>query len=153
MTRAESVHSTQPTNAPADPMRRHFLSTAAGVATGCTALALATSSLASTAVAPASPLDAVYGRIEAYRTAEAALDAVLREQGHLAEIDDELECYAATDAFHDLVETAPTTYAGLIAWASYLDEIRQVHAWRFEEEGPTLVATLVEALGNLVVQS
>jgi hypothetical protein len=95
----------------------------------------------------------VYGRIEAYRTAGAALDAVLREQGHIEEVDDEEQCCAAMDAFRDLVETAPTTYEGLIAWASYLDEIRQVHAWKFEEEGPTLVATLVEALGNLVVQS
>jgi hypothetical protein len=49
--------------------------------------------------------------------------------------------------------TAPTTFAGLVAWASYLDEIGKVEAWKFEGEAPTLVATLVEALGNLAVAS
>jgi hypothetical protein len=34
-----------------------------------------------------------------------------------------------------------------------LDEIRHCEAWMFEDEGPTLVVTLVEALGNLVVPS
>jgi hypothetical protein len=33
---------------------------------------------------------------------------------------------AQLDAFKDLIETAPTTFAGLRAWASYLDEIRDV---------------------------
>jgi hypothetical protein len=34
-----------------------------------------------------------------------------------------------------------------------LDEIRHCEAWMFEDEGPTLVVTLVEALANLVVPS
>jgi ferric-dicitrate binding protein FerR (iron transport regulator) len=41
MTRADRVHSTPPTNTPVDPTRRRFLSQAAGVAAGGTALALA----------------------------------------------------------------------------------------------------------------
>jgi hypothetical protein len=57
------------------------------------------------------------------------------------------------DAFIDLIETAPTTFAGLQAWASYLDEIRSVEEWMFEEVGAALVVTLVEALGNLAVTS
>jgi hypothetical protein len=65
----------------------------------------------------------------------------------------EAPCDAQMDAFHDLIETAPTTFAGLVAWASYLDEIRHCEAWMFEDEGPTLVVTLVEALGNLAVTS
>jgi hypothetical protein len=40
-------------------------------------------------------------------------------------------------------------FAGLVAWASYLDEIRKVEAWMFALEGQTLVVTLVEALGNV----
>jgi hypothetical protein len=52
-------------------------------------------------------------------------------------------------------ETAPTTLAGLRAWASYLGELMNVEDWdwMFDEAGPTLVATLVEALGNLAVAS
>jgi hypothetical protein len=57
------------------------------------------------------------------------------------------------NAFDDQIETAPTTFAGLQAWASYLDEIRNIEAWMFEDEGPMLVVTLVEALGNLTVTS
>jgi hypothetical protein len=44
-------------------------------------------------------------------------------------------------------------FAGLVAWASYLDEIRKVEAWMFALEGQTLVVTLVEALGNVAVAS
>jgi hypothetical protein len=62
-------------------------------------------------------------------------------------------CHADMDAFNDLIETAPTTFAGLVAWASYLDEIRDADEWMFEEGGPALVVTLVEALGNLAVTS
>jgi hypothetical protein len=59
------------------------------------------------------------------------------------------------DAFNDLIETAATTFAGLRAWASYLDEIRDVHEDMLNEVGPTpaLVVTLVEALGNLSVEA
>jgi hypothetical protein len=61
--------------------------------------------------------------------------------------------HADADTFHDLIETAPTTLAGLLAWVSYLDEIRKVEAWMLEDGAPTLVVTLVEALGNLAVTS
>jgi hypothetical protein len=61
---------------------------------------------------------------------------------------------AQLDALNDLIGTAPTTFVGLQAWASHLNEIRHVdEAWMFEEEAPTLVVTLVEALGNLAVTS
>jgi hypothetical protein len=37
---------------------------------------------------------------------------------------------------------------------SHLNEIRHVdEAWMFDEEAPTLIVTLVEALGNLAVAS
>jgi hypothetical protein len=57
------------------------------------------------------------------------------------------------DAFNELIGTAPTTFAGLRVWVAYLGEIRDADEWMFEEEGPALVATLVEALGNLAVTS
>jgi hypothetical protein len=61
---------------------------------------------------------------------------------------------AQLDVLHDLVGTAPSTFAGLQAWAGYLAEINHCdEAWMFEDEAPTLIVTLVEALGNLAVAS
>jgi hypothetical protein len=58
------------------------------------------------------------------------------------------------DVLNDLVGTAPSTFAGLRAWAGYLAEISHCdEAWMFEEEAPTLIVTLVKALGNLAVAS
>lgn len=56
MTKADSVHSTPQLITPADPTRRSFLSTAAGVAAGSTVLALAAISPASAIAAQASAL-------------------------------------------------------------------------------------------------
>ena len=156
MTQADSVHSTPPTNTPVAQTRRRFLSTAASVAAGGTVLALATMPPASAATAPAGLPDPVFGLIEAYRTVAAAYLVALEEQNALELIGDpssdrvaEAPCHAAMEAFNDLIETAPTTFAGLRAWASYLDEIRKADEWMFEETAPTLVMVFVEALENL----
>ena len=140
-----------------DPTRRRFLSNAAGVPAGGAVLALATNSPVSAAAAPAGPLDPAFGLIAAHRAAAAAHLVALEEQARLEEIGDlgadgiaEGPCHAEMAAFNDLIETAPVTFAGLVAWSSYLDEIEP---WMFEERGPTLVVTLVEALGNLAVAS
>jgi hypothetical protein len=53
------------------------------------------------------------------------------------------------DAIHELIQTAPTTLAGLVAWATYLNEIE---AWMIQEEGQALVATIADALRNLAVR-
>ena len=48
------------------------------------------------------------------------------------------------------------TFAGLVAWASYLDgEVRRDQEWVFEDHpaASTLVATFAEALENLAVSS
>jgi hypothetical protein len=160
MAKAKCVLSTPRLNTPADPTRRSFLTQAAGVAAGGTVLALATVPPQPAVAAPASPLDPAFGLIEAHRTATAAHSVALKEQARLESIGDPLAdsiaedtCHADMDAFSDLIETAPTTFAGLVAWASYLDEIRGVDPWKFEEEGPMLVVALVEALGNLAVTS
>jgi hypothetical protein len=145
---------------PVAPTRRHFLSQAAGMAAGGTVLALAIISPASAAAAPAGLPDPVFSLIEAHRTARAAYVVALAEQNRLDQIGDrsadwvaETQCEADADTFSDLIQSVPKTFAGLVAWASYLDEIREVEAWMFEGEGPTLVVTLVEALGNLAVTS
>jgi hypothetical protein len=62
-------------------------------------------------------------------------------------------CHAAVRAFDDLIQTAPTTFAGLVAWASYLHEIKEAEEWMLQGEAPTMVVTLVEALRNLAVTS
>jgi hypothetical protein len=141
---------------PVDPTRRRFLSQAAGAAAGGTVLALAAIPPGAALAAPASALDPVFALIEAHRTARAAYLVALAGRNRLDQIGDisaDWEYETDADAFNDLIEMAPTTFAGLVAWASYLDEIRKVEAWMFEGEGTTLVVTLVEALGNLAVAS
>jgi hypothetical protein len=110
--------------------------------------------------APADAADPIFSLIEAHRTAGAAYLVALEEQNRLDRIGDrsadwlaEEECVADMEAFNNLIETAPTTFAGLVAWASYLDEIGQRDGGMIEAEAPTLVATLVEALRNLAVVS
>jgi hypothetical protein len=165
MAKATSVYSTPPTNTPISQVdatgatsRRRFLSQAAGVAAGGTVLALATVSPQPAVAAPAGTLDPVFSLIEAHRTAYAAYLVALAEHTKLDRLGDpdaylisEAPCDAQMDAFIDLIQTAPTTFAGLQAWAAYLDEIRIVEGWMFEEAAQTLVVTLVEALGNLAV--
>jgi hypothetical protein len=157
MAQADSNNSTA---APVAPTRRRFLSQAAGVAAGGAALALATTPPAFAAAAPAGRLDPALRLIAAHRAAGAAHRAALEEMDRLEKIGDldadgiaEGPCDAEMDAFNDLIETAPMTFAGLVAWSYYLDEIRQTEPWMFEERGPTLVVTLVEALGNLAAPS
>jgi hypothetical protein len=164
MAKADCVHSAPPLNTPISQVdatsRRRFLTSAAGIAAGGTVLSLATVSPTPAAAAPTGAPDPIFGIIEAHRTARAAFLVALAEQNRLEGIDDpschsvaEAPCHAAMGAFNELIETAPTTFARLVAWASCLDEIASVEAWMVEEEAPTLVATLVEALGNLAVQS
>lgn len=59
-------------------------------------------------------------------------------------------CNADMNAIHELIQTAPTTLAGLVAWATYLNE---VEAWMLEDQGAPLVATLATTLRNLAVSS
>jgi hypothetical protein len=145
---------------PVASTRRHFLSQAAGVAAGGTVLTLATIPPVPAVAAPAGPADTVFGLIDAHRMAHAAHGSALEEQTRLDRIGDptaswvtEAPCVAQMDAFIDLIQMAPTTFAGLQAWAAYLDQIRIVDGWMFEEAAQTLVMTLVEALGNLAVSS
>jgi hypothetical protein len=163
MTQADRVLSTPPTNTPisqgypeAVTSRRRFLSQAAGVAAGGAAMALAAIPPATAASAPTSPLDAIYGLIETHRAAHAAHLVVCDGQDRLEQMGGpssdvaEGPCNADMDAIHELIQTAPTTLAGLVAWAAYLNE---VEAWMIQEAGAPLVATLNTALGNLAVSS
>jgi hypothetical protein len=107
----------------------------------------------SAGAAPAGAVDPTFSLIEAHRTASAAHAVACDEQAHLEDGDAEEACLAAVSAFDDLIQTAPATLVGLVAWAAYLHEIRQVEEWLLEGEAPRLIETLVEALGNLQVAS
>jgi hypothetical protein len=94
MPKADSVHSTPPTNSPISQVdatsRRRFLSQAAGVAAGGTVLALAAIPPVSAVAAPASPLDAANAS-PALRAATIALDEAhgrLKEANAAASADD-----------------------------------------------------------------
>lgn len=79
MTQADCVLSTPPTNTPTNTTRRRFLSQAAGVAAGGTALALAAIPPATAASAPASSLEGPYSPalVDASRALQHAHDALL----------------------------------------------------------------------------
>jgi hypothetical protein len=103
--------------------------------------------------------DPVFSLIEAHRTARAAHLAAIDEQNRLERIGDpdvesvaEGPCDAEWDSLDELIEMPAVSFAGLVAWASYLDEIEE---WMLEDSSAAarLIATLVEALGNLAVTS
>jgi hypothetical protein len=141
-----------------DGPRRRFLTNAAGIAAGGTALALATINSARVG------RGRTYGRAgpDIQPDRGAAYLVALEEQNRLDRFGDldhdwvaDGQCCADMEAFEPLPKKAPTKLAGFVAWASFLDKIARHdgEAWMFEEEGTTLVATLVEALGNLAVAS
>jgi hypothetical protein len=79
------VDSENNTVMPVVQSRRRFLSQAAGVAAGGTVLALATTPLASAAVAPAPSVDPVFALIAQHRAEQQAYGAALRVQAELHE--------------------------------------------------------------------
>ena len=88
MTQADSVHSTPPTNTPADTTRRRFITIAAG------ASIVSVGSLAAVAVpnaapeANSAPVDPIYAAIEAHRTAYATMQAIFAEHRKANELAD-----------------------------------------------------------------
>jgi hypothetical protein len=143
---------------PVDTARRGFLSQAAGVAAGSAVLAIG-ATIPAPAIASQRVPDPILEAIEAHRAARALHNAALEEQTRLEMIGDlpaawamtEAPCHAENQAFNKLIKTAPQTFAGLQAWAFYLDKSGE--EWMLEEEGPTLVSTLARALGNLAATS
>jgi hypothetical protein len=157
MAQADSKNST---TAPVDPTRRRFLSNTASIAAGGAVLAMATIPPGPAVGAPASALDPVFGLIEAHRTATDLHGAALKEQARLEQIGDprasevgDAPCHADARTFRELVSTAPQTFAGLQAWAFYLDEVRRKEEWMLEEKAPAIVMTLARSLERLAVAS
>jgi hypothetical protein len=91
MTKADSVHSTPRLNTTVDPTRRSFLSTAASVAAGGTALALATVSATADAAAPmaamaSSDVDPIFALIAQHRAEQKAYSDALMARAEFHEI-------------------------------------------------------------------
>ena len=136
------MFSTPPTDAPADPTRRSFLSTAAGIAAGGSALALAS--------LPANAADdPAFGLIEAHRGEHAALEGVAREE----EYDDDAAAAAneaEQSALTDLIEGIPATVGGVIATMRYVRAMVDPLSGKIGdgEIGP-LLSNLAEALQSI----
>jgi hypothetical protein len=130
MTRADRVHSTPPTNTAIDPNRRRFLSVAAG---GAVAAAVPVAALAEMPV-----IDPIYAAIDKHRQAVAAHDAVtdVRAAFNDVNLNDEQNAQLAVleaavddawdqldDAGCDLVNSKPTTLAGVAALCKYVEPL------------------------------
>jgi hypothetical protein len=143
MPKADRVHSTPPTNTPISQVdatsRRRFLSQAAGVAAGGTVLALATVSATADAAVPVASLtpsgiDPIYAAIERHKQAAAVWDAAVDVRSNINDLQmtakqrDELDGPvegardALDDAAIDLINTAPTTLAGIARALNFMRE-------------------------------
>lgn len=148
---------------PVDQARRLFLSQAAGVAAGGTALALAIIPQPSAAAAPAGSLDPVYVSIDAHRESAEPLRAAEAESmrqfelGTLARDDDadfDDLATAEMDRFLALLAVVPTTLAGVVALVTYLDQILKRDPWKFEDNYATpLIGNLARAFERMAVAS
>jgi hypothetical protein len=126
MDQADSVLSTPPTNTPivGATSRRNFLTTAAGMATGGTALL---------AIPPARAADdPVFSLIETHKATAASVNLACAEQSRLEGVGDWVSdggTGAAHDAeWHalaDLVECVPNTVGGVIASLEYVRELTE----------------------------
>jgi hypothetical protein len=153
MTQADSVHSTPPINSPISQVdatsRRRFLSNAAGIAAGGTALALAIPP-----VPAAAAFDPVFDLIAAHRAVDATVHAIEAETRRQSDLGiyvetDENDIAPSSGAemrlFLELLEVVPTTLAGVVALVAYLDEINKQDPWKFQDNYATPL------IGNLAV--
>jgi hypothetical protein len=155
MQEATRVYSTPPTNTPAiDPTRRCFLTVAAGASVASVGtLAVAAMPAIGIPMAADLAVDPIYAAIERHRQTAAVWDAAVDVWSNFGDIDitaeqreqrDEIDD-AVDDAWRpceqagiDLVNTAPTTHAGIIAAIAYIriqmldDGIYMPHTMEFE---------------------
>jgi hypothetical protein len=176
MTQADSVHSTPPTNTsannrpgPVDMARRRFLSDAASIAAGGTVLAFAPAA----AGAAALPIDPIYEVIEQHRKAAREHHEAVDIHMAFEELDmegEKLEKYnslvAETDASYDrlddvgcdLINTKPTTLAGILALCRYIKPLFEeddspdlpVHILYDDDTTATPIEALCYVLGRAV---
>jgi hypothetical protein len=133
MAKATRVHSTPPTNTPIDTTRRRFLAVSAGASIASVGT-LAVAAMPATALTAAPAVDPIYAAIELHEKAadvwNAAVDVwanfpdgpelwVERERIHDAWCDAR---NALDDTGVDLINTAPSTLAGIARALNYIRE-------------------------------
>jgi hypothetical protein len=143
--------------------RRRFLTNAAGVAAGGTALALAALPPVPALAAPAGALDPVFALIAAHREAVATVHAIEAETTRQSDLGIYVEteanditehASAELDLFLRLLDIVPTTLADVIALVAHLDEIEKQDHWKFEDNYATpLIGNLAEAFSRMAVAS
>jgi hypothetical protein len=131
MTQADSVHSTPPTNTPADTTRRRFITIAAGASiVSVGSLAAVAVPNATPEVSPA-PVDPIFAAIERHKALTIPFDAAWtargrykdfgtltnEEQLHIHDLNDAVDAAGLPmeQAACDLFNTVPTTPAGIVA--------------------------------------
>jgi hypothetical protein len=147
MTRADRVHSTPPTDAPIDTNRRRFLTVAAGASVASVGTLAVAAMPASTADSAACAVDPIFDVIERHIHAVAIYDAAVNVRGCFndAKMDNEQRAQLAVlkdavnetydrmeDAGTDLVNTKPTTLAGIVVLCRYIEPLLD------EDETPRL---------------
>jgi hypothetical protein len=157
------VDSENTTAMPVVSTRRRFLSQAAGVAAGGTALALVAIPPAPAVGAPASALDPVFALIAAHAKIVGTVNAIEAEINQAVEIDKQIaleegalseQSSAEMDLFLELTEAVPTTLAGVVALVTYLDEVHKKEPWKFEDNYATpVIGALAEAFRRIAVTS
>jgi hypothetical protein len=135
MTQANSVHSTPPTNTPIDTTRRRFLAVSAGASVASVGT-LAVAAMPATAPdSGACAVDPIYAAIERHKQTAAIwyaavdvrsnfndLHMTAEQRAQRDELDDAVEdAWAPCEqAGVDLINTTPTTMAGIIAALTYI---------------------------------
>ena len=136
MSKANSVHSTPPTNTPVDTTRRRFLTVAAGASVASVGT-LAVAAIATGAPPAALAVDPIYAAIERHKAACVPWDAAIDVRAEFPEgphpmTDEQWEQRDALDdavdearvilqqAGLDLINTAPTTATGIATAIRYM---------------------------------
>jgi len=148
MARATRVHSTPPTNTPIDTTRRRFLAVSAGASVASVStLAVAAMPTAAPPDSPACAPDPIFAVIERHRKAcrehNEAIDIHMdfEEMGMTGEkLEEYKRLVAETDAAYDeledagldLINTQPTTMAGIFALCQYITPLFE------EDDAPDL---------------
>jgi hypothetical protein len=145
MTRADRVLSTPPTNTPIDSRRRRFLAVAAGASVGT--LAVAAAMPAAVPYSAACAVDPIYAAIEAHRKAcrehheaidihmdfeEVGMTGAKLEKYNSLVAETDAAYYRLDDVGCDLINTRPTTLAGILALCRYITPLFE------EEDSPDL---------------
>jgi hypothetical protein len=147
MAKANSVHSTPPTNTPIDSKRRRFLAVAAGASVASVSTLAVAAMPTAAPDSPACTIDPIFAVIDMYRQADAA--CIAAPGGDIP--DDVGDRWH--NAYHAVLRTRPTTPAGLAAlttWArEKADWLHDQASMMNGEDLCTLSATIDDAVRGM----